>query len=160
MHWGSDSFLPLEGKWLLHLWSMNEVWANISTYQHLIWFQYLCSNKQQAKQYFLIPHLDPWCAMLLQLGRLIFILIMDTEYFYWIWQMNHQQGVCNIYFHIQYLATTYMSHSYHSNHKMLYFVKSSSMLKPLPGELSREVMQRARTTSECIHKWLCEQGLW
>ena len=68
-------------------------------YQHFIRFQCL---GLQDKQYFLIQDLEPWCATLFLLGRywnayLTFILTLDTEFLYWIWQMNHQRDVTFIF---------------------------------------------------------------
>ena len=78
------------------------------TYQHFIKFQCLGSPEQEDKHYFLIPHLEPRCATLLLLGR------------YWnAYLMDHQREASNIYWHVQYFATTYISHSYHSNHNSI-----------------------------------------
>ena len=65
----------------------------------------------------------------------IFIHTLDTDFMYWRWQMIHQHEACAMYFHIQYSATTYMWHSYHSNHNTLSLKKIVHTVKPLPGKL-------------------------
>ena len=65
----------------------------------------------------------------------IFIQTLYTELMYWIWQMTHQHEVCAMYFHIQYCATPYISHSYHTNHKIMSSKKLVHTFKPLRGQL-------------------------
>ena len=57
---------------------------------------------------------------------------------YWIYVLNNDPSAWSLYhvLHIKYCATTYVSHSYHSNPKMLCFKKivHSTTVKPQLGQ--------------------------
>ena len=59
------------------------------------------------------------------------ILNLCTKY----GKVTHQHEACSVYFRIQCVATPYISHSYHSNHKNVSFKKIVHTVKQLPDQL-------------------------
>ena len=104
--------------------------------QYITYFNILKINENHTFLYsistirtqFLVVHLFPQSIYFAMTGwywnvYVIFICILIPNCLYWIWQVIHQHEACIMYFHIQYCAITYISHCYHSNHKMVNFKK-------------------------------------
>ena len=63
---------------------------------------------------------------------------------------------CTVYIHVQSRATAYISHSYHSNHKILCAKEIVHTVKPLLGQL---VYRSLRGQNQCLSSLLGEKTI-